>query len=62
MKIKFKKDCELEIVTNYDEEADEIETTDEVFKAGEVHDVDLMDERVWVFLRLRLRIFISRYH
>lgn len=34
MRIQFTDDCTLEVVTNYDEENDHAETTDESFKQG----------------------------
>jgi len=43
MKIKFKTDIELEVVESYDEANDHAETSNETFKAGEVHEVDLLD-------------------
>lgn len=45
MKIKFKDETLLEIVESYDEENDHTETKDETFEAGEIHDVDLCDDR-----------------
>lgn len=43
-KITFKEDVQLEIVESYDEETDETESSIEGFKAGEVYDVDILNE------------------
>jgi len=45
MKIKFLKDSEVEIVVDFDEETEEATTENETFLRGEVHDVDLLNER-----------------
>jgi hypothetical protein len=44
MKIKFKQDTELEVVIDIDGD-DEPILMNETFKAGEVHDVDVLEER-----------------
>lgn len=44
MKLKFVKDCELEVVENYDETDDVTDSALEIFKAGEVIDVDSENE------------------
>lgn len=43
MKIEWKKDCEVEIITSYDESNDSINTENELFKAGEIYEVDMID-------------------
>jgi hypothetical protein len=42
--ITFKQDVTLETVESYDEETDTEETSIEFFKAGEVHDIDILNE------------------
>lgn len=45
MKLKFKEDAELNIVTSYDEETDNIEEEiNEIFKKDEIIDVDVIDD------------------
>jgi len=41
MKIKFKEDCELEVVETYDEVLDEVDSSMETFKAGEIVEIDI---------------------
>jgi len=41
-KIRFKKDVELELVTSFDADHDMPITELETFKAGEVHEVELI--------------------
>ena len=43
MKIKFKETCELEVITSYNEDTEEISASTEVFAIGEVVDVDVVD-------------------
>jgi hypothetical protein len=43
MKFKFKKDSEIEIVVGLDDDEEPI-YENEFFKAGEEHDVDLLNE------------------
>lgn len=45
MRIKFLKDCEIELVTRFDEATDQADTENEIFVAGSVHEVDVLDER-----------------
>lgn len=42
MKIKFTEDVELEVVTNYNEVNDSVDTNNETFKKGETVDVDIL--------------------
>lgn len=44
-KIRFKETCLLEIVTSYDEVEDEARTEDETFPEGEVHEIDVFEDR-----------------
>lgn len=46
MKIRWLKDTYLEIVTNYDEEKDDVITADDTFLKGEIHDVDDLESGV----------------
>jgi uncharacterized ParB-like nuclease family protein len=45
MKIKFLQDSEVEVVIDFNMATDEAITEDEMFKAGEIHDVDVLTER-----------------
>ena len=40
MKIKFLKDCELEVIEGYDESSDCLDTHSEIFHANEKFEVD----------------------
>jgi len=40
MKIKWLQDCQLEVVTNFDEQTEETATKDIFPKVGEIDDVD----------------------
>lgn len=44
MKLKFVKDCELEIVENFDSTTEISDTSLEIFKEGEIIDVDSENE------------------
>ena len=44
MKIRFNRDVELQIIETFDDALDEVTSACfETFKAGEVHDVEIMD-------------------
>lgn len=43
MKIQFNQDIEAEVVTSFDEETDEIETEDVLFKKDAIHEADVCD-------------------
>jgi hypothetical protein len=42
MKIIFLADTELEIVENYNEQDDVVESSQEIFRKGAVHEVDML--------------------
>jgi hypothetical protein len=42
MKIRFIKDSEIEVVTDYDKENDVVVTEDEFFKSGEETEIDIL--------------------
>ena len=45
MKIRFHKDTTLYLISGYDEETDTVtESGQETFKAGEVHEVDIVND------------------
>ena len=44
MRIKFLRGCQLELVTAFDEAADQADTENQTFKVGEIFDVDLLEE------------------
>ena len=44
MKIKWKKDCILEIVENADEDTEQVETSEQEVKAGEIDEIDIFDQ------------------
>ena len=43
MKIRFNKNVSIEVVTNYNEETDEVETEDVNFMEGDEEDVDILN-------------------
>ena len=43
MKIKFKENTYIELVTSFDEDNDTIETKEEIFDTKEIHEVDLIN-------------------
>jgi len=44
MKIRFKKDCELEVIENFDEKNETTQSVNETFIEGEVVDGDVVDD------------------
>lgn len=44
MKIKFPDACEVEIVESYDEATDTAETSEEQFQAGDIEDVEFLED------------------
>ena len=55
MKIRWLKDTYLGIVTDYDEENDEVITTDDTFLKGEIHDVDDLKNGVEGYTSMQFR-------
>lgn len=45
MKIRFRNDTELELVTDFDEKTEHAETEKQAWKAGEVEECDLLEDR-----------------
>jgi hypothetical protein len=45
LKIKFNQTYACEIVTGYDKENDEVICEDETFAVGEVHEIDVLDDK-----------------
>ena len=44
MKIEFLEDCELEIVKDYDEENDALDSENMIFRKGEIHEIDVTED------------------
>ena len=44
-KLRFKKSAQLAVITRYDEDTDDCETTTETFQKGEECEVDLLNLR-----------------
>ena len=45
MKIRFKETVELEVVTNFEEDGETLDTETEVVHTGDEHEVDVIEDK-----------------